>query len=75
MISDNGQGIDQEDISEIFNKFYRGKSEKAGKVKGLGLGLYLVKKIVESHEGTIEAKSIPGEGTTIIIQLPINKEK
>ena len=75
MISDNGPGIDQEDISEIFNKFYRGKSEKAGKVKGLGLGLYLVKKIVESHEGTIEAKSIPGEGTTIIIQLPINKEK
>jgi len=75
MISDNGQGIDQEDISEIFNKFYRGKSEKAGKVKGLGLGLYLVKKIVESHEGIIEAKSLPGEGTTIIIQLPINKEK
>lgn len=75
MLSDNGPGIDQEDIGEIFNKFYRGKSEKAGKVKGLGLGLYLVKKIVESHEGTIEARSIPGEGTTIIIQLPINKEK
>ena len=75
MISDNGPGIDLEDIGEIFNKFYRGKSEKAGKVKGLGLGLYLVKKIVESHEGIIEAKSLPGEGTTIIIQLPINKEK
>jgi signal transduction histidine kinase len=75
MLSDNGPGIDREDISEIFNKFYRGKREQAGKIKGLGLGLYLVKKIVESHEGTVEAESIPGESTTITIQLPINKEK
>jgi signal transduction histidine kinase len=75
IISDNGPGIDKEDIGEIFNKFYRGKNEKAGKVKGLGLGLYIVKRIVESHEGTVEAESYPGEGTSIIIQLPINKEK
>lgn len=75
MISDNGPGIDREEIGEIFNKFYRGKNEKTGKVKGLGLGLYLVKKIVESHEGTVEAESTTGEGTTIIIQLPIKIEK
>ncbi len=75
VVSDNGPGIDQEDIGEIFNKFYRGKREQAGKVKGLGLGLYLVKKIVESHDGTVEVQSIPGKGTTFIIYLPINKEK
>ncbi len=75
MISDNGPGIDQKDLGEIFNKFYRGKFEVTGKVKGLGLGLYLVKKIIESHGGTVEAQSTPGKGTTIIIKLPINKEK
>lgn len=75
VVSDNGPGVDQEDISEIFNKFYRGKNEMSGKVKGLGLGLYLVKRIVESHEGTVEAESNPGKGMSIIIQLPVNKEK
>lgn len=74
-VSDNGPGIDKEDIGEVFNKFYRGKREQAGKAKGLGLGLYLVKKIVESHDGTVEAESLSGEGTTFVIQLPINKEK
>jgi signal transduction histidine kinase len=75
VISDNGPGIDKEDLSEIFTKFYRGKNKMNSKVKGLGLGLYLVKKIVESHGGTVEAESKPGKGTTIIIQLPVNKEK
>lgn len=75
VVSDNGPGIDQEDTGEIFNKFYRGKNEMAGKVKGLGLGLYIVKRIVESHEGTVEAENNPGKGMSIIIQLPVNQEK
>jgi signal transduction histidine kinase len=74
VVSDNGPGIDQEDTGEIFNKFFRGKNEMAGKVKGLGLGLYIVKRIVESHEGTVEAENNPGKGMSIIIQLPVNKE-
>ena len=69
-ISDNGPGIKKEDLKHLFEKFYRGAEAKQRVVRGLGLGLYYVKQIVEAHGGTILVHSKPGEGTTFHIKIP-----
>ncbi|MBE9516984.1 MAG: HAMP domain-containing histidine kinase [Bacteroidetes bacterium] len=71
-ISDNGPGIKKEDLKHLFEKFYRGAEAKQRVVRGLGLGLYYVKQIVEAHGGTIMVHSKPGEGTTFHIKIPTN---
>lgn len=68
-ISDNGVGIPPDDLENIFEKFYRVKNDASHKIKGSGLGLYLVKYFVELHGGSIEASSVVGEGTTFHIKL------
>jgi two-component system phosphate regulon sensor histidine kinase PhoR len=69
-VSDNGPGIKKEDLKHLFEKFYRGAEAKQRVVRGLGLGLYYVKQIVEAHGGTIAVQSKPGEGTTFHIKIP-----
>ena len=69
-ISDNGPGIRREEFKHIFEKFFRGEESKKRVIKGLGLGLYYVKQIVEAHQGTIAAHSSPGEGARFIIKIP-----
>lgn len=68
-ISDNGVGIKDEDLENIFEKFYRVKNDDSHKIKGSGLGLYLVKYFIELHSGKISASSVVGEGTKFLIQL------
>lgn len=68
-VKDTGKGIPIDDLEHIFDKFYRVKNDESHKVKGSGLGLYLVKYFVELHEGTIEASSVVGEGTTFLVKL------
>jgi len=70
-VSDNGPGIAREEQKHIFEKFYRGGESKKRVIKGLGLGLYYVKQIVEAHRGSISLRSTPGKGTTFNIQIPI----
>jgi len=70
-VADNGPGIHREELKHIFEKFYRGTESKQRVIKGLGLGLYYVKQIVEAHGGTISVRSLPEKGTTFIIQIPI----
>ena len=70
-ISDTGVGIPESEIPKIFDKFYRVKDPKTRKVMGTGLGLSIVKGIIEAHNGTIEVDSVPGEGTTFRILLPL----
>ena len=67
-IEDNGIGIIEEDKKKIFDKFFR--AENPIKTKGLGLGLYIVKRIIENHNGSIRLESTRGKGTTAIINLP-----
>jgi two-component system phosphate regulon sensor histidine kinase PhoR len=68
-IEDYGIGIPEEEQTRIFDAFYR-VNNKCGK-GGCGLGLYLVKHIVEGHRGRIEVRSKPGQGTTFRIYLPV----
>ncbi|MFN8371099.1 MAG: ATP-binding protein [Bacteriovoracaceae bacterium] len=68
-ISDNGIGVKESDLVHIFEKFYRVKNDDSHKIKGSGLGLYLVKYFVELHEGKITAKSEVGKGTTFEIKF------
>ena len=69
-VKDNGTGISHEELPMIWDRLYRGDQSSTG--KGLGLGLSLVKGIVEAHNGHVEAVSEPGKGSTFIIRLPIS---
>jgi two-component system NtrC family sensor kinase len=64
-IADNGLGIDEKHLSKIFDPFFTSKEQ------GTGLGLSVVYGIINSHHGTIQVKSKVGEGTTIVIKLPV----
>jgi len=69
-ISDDGQGISSEHIPFIFEAFYRVDASRSRKVAGSGLGLSIVKSIVEKHSGTISVSSEIEKGTTFSIQIP-----
>jgi signal transduction histidine kinase len=74
-VSDEGVGIPPEEVPKIFEKFYRVKHPKTRHVTGTGLGLSLVKGIVEAYHGRIGVESAPGKGTTFTIILPAMKEE
>ena len=71
-ISDNGIGIDKSELPYIFDKYYRVPTGDVHNVKGFGLGLAYVKKIVDLYKGSIEVESTPGTGTTFIIKFPLS---
>jgi signal transduction histidine kinase len=70
---DHGPGIPEESLPLIFERFYRVRIEKT--VTGTGLGLYICKQIIRAHRGKIWAESTLGQGTTFLIELPINSSK
>jgi len=69
-ISDTGFGIAEEDLDRIFDRFYRVKNDKTRYIIGTGLGLPIVKSIVEAHDGMIQVESNPDHGSTFYVYIP-----
>ena len=69
-ISDSGLGMSQEQLSNLFTLYYRTEEATQRRIKGKGLGLYIVKSLVEAHNGRIEVTSEPNVGTTFTVVLP-----
>ena len=70
-VKDNGIGIDQNDLNKIFDPFYRSENAKVQKIEGTGLGLPIVKHIIEAHKGKILIESNPEKGSTFTLCFPI----
>ena len=70
-VSDRGIGIAAADQDRIFDPFYRARDVVAAQIQGAGLGLSLVKRIIEAHGGRIHVASVPGEGSTFTVTLPV----
>jgi|GEM_PF-1959344 len=68
-VSDGGVGIPQDELPHMFGRFFRASSAEG--IKGTGLGLSVCKEFVEMHGGTIAVDSVPGEGTTFTVRIPI----
>jgi len=68
-VEDNGQGISEQALPYVFERFYRADSSRNSKQGGSGLGLAIAKRIIEEHGGTIRAESEAGIGTKIIFTL------
>jgi signal transduction histidine kinase len=69
-VADHGAGIPPAELGQIFDPFYRGKWAIENQIHGTGLGLNLVKRIVEAHQGTVTVQSQPGQGTEFLLRLP-----
>jgi signal transduction histidine kinase len=70
-VADHGPGIPEDEMTDIFKPFFRGATAQATQVRGSGLGLSLVREIVEAHGGTISVKSEDGTGAIFTVRLPV----
>ena len=72
-VHNTGEGIADDDLRRIFDRFYRSANARGQRGGGGGLGLAIAKTIVEAHDGTISAESRPNTGATFTIRLPISE--
>jgi signal transduction histidine kinase len=70
-VSDTGIGISDQERERLFERFFRAQSALERQIQGTGLGLYISKAIVDAHGGRIGVNSVPGGGTTFIVELPV----
>ncbi|MSU34497.1 MAG: response regulator [Pedosphaera sp.] len=74
-VIDTGMGVTAENAPHIFNRFWQADTSANRKFQGTGIGLALVKELVEAHHGTVEVRSQPGAGTTMVVTIPIGTAK
>jgi signal transduction histidine kinase len=73
-VKDQGPGIAKSELNRVFRRFYRVPGPLASRIKGTGLGLYIVRSVAKRHGGRVWAESEgPGHGSTFALQLPIAK--
>jgi signal transduction histidine kinase len=70
-IHDQGEGIPSREIPHLFDPFFRGERARQTQTEGSGLGLSLVKQVVQAHGGGIDVASTPGAGSTFVVELPV----
>jgi len=73
-VRDHGFGIEKTELKRIFKRFYRVPGPFAARIKGTGLGLYIVRSVAKRHRGRAWAESEgPGRGSTFVLQLPLSR--
>jgi signal transduction histidine kinase len=70
-VTNQGAGIEPEQLPYLFSRFHRAAERQHAGVKGIGLGLYIVRELVEAHGGRIVVESVPGKTTTFRFTLPL----
>ena len=70
-VEDSGPGIDPEHLPHIFDRFYRVEGSRSRESGGAGLGLAIVRQLVEAHGGTVSVESTPGRGSRFAFRLPL----
>ncbi len=70
-VADTGQGISAEDLPHVFERYYRGAQARERRVAGSGIGLTVVKELVEAHKGKVWVESAPGKGSTFYFTVPV----
>ena len=74
-VKDNGIGIPTEALPQLFNRFYRVSNPNGQRIPGVGLGLFVVKEIINLHNGTVGVSSTEGKGSTFSIFLPLYEDQ
>jgi two-component system sensor histidine kinase BaeS len=74
-VRDSGEGIAPEHLAHVFDRFYKADASRSGSSTGSGLGLSIVKAIVERHGGRVTVASQPGRGTTFTLRLPAGPDR
>ncbi|MBX3239153.1 MAG: tetratricopeptide repeat protein [Chitinophagaceae bacterium] len=72
-IRDNGSGIPENELEDVFNRFYRAANANSRGYEGTGVGLALTRELIELHKGSVDIVSREGEGTEVTIQLPLGR--
>ncbi|EZH64673.1 hypothetical protein DH09_19285 [Bacillaceae bacterium JMAK1] len=73
-ITDNGSGVEKHDVPYLFDRFYRTEASRSSERVGSGIGLAIVKQIIDAHGGSVDVHSVINEGTTITFTLPITQK-
>jgi len=71
-ITDTGEGIPEEHLPHLFERFYRVENSRSRSEGGVGLGLSIVKQMVQAHKGQVWAESVPGKGSSFYVALPVD---
>jgi len=75
-VQDTGTGIEEPDLKRIFKRFYRAGAAVSSRVKGTGLGLFIVRNVVRRHGGKVWAESAgPGHGSTFVMRFPLARSR